>query len=104
VATDEASRLDLLARAHCTFFRGARKNMNETDIKDSHTFDVNLIPNRLQLSLTCLVLAVITLFNPSIMRGILIAWHMDQRISAKIKKARELCGQNNKPTSAKEKI
>lgn len=54
-----------------------------------------VLPNRFRLSAAALLLSVITIFDPSIMRGMLIAWHMASRDEDKRRKARILCGQND---------
>jgi len=59
------------------------------------TVDPIVLPNRLRLAASAVLLAVITLFDPSIMRGMLIAWHRSNQGEAKRWKARVLCGQNN---------
>lgn len=56
--------------------------------------DSLVLPGRIRLAASALLLAVITLFDPSIMRGMLLAWHRSNRGDAKRLKARILCGQN----------
>ena len=67
-------------------------NDTEFDDDDMKLLSQKLVTNRFRLSLACFYLGVVTLFDPSIMIGMLTAWHLSEITKAKRKKAEELCG------------
>lgn len=67
---------------------------SEFDDDDIKLLKQKLVTNRFRLSLACFYLGVVTLFDPSIMIGMLSAWHLSEIKKAKKKKAEELCGVN----------
>jgi hypothetical protein len=66
------------------------------DDDDIKSLSLKLVTNRFRLSLACFYLGIVTLFDPSIMIGMLTAWHLSEIAKAKRKKAEELCGINLK--------
>lgn len=67
---------------------------NDIDEDDLELLKQKLVTNRFRLALACFYLGLVTLFDPSIMIGMLSAWHLSEIKKAKKKKAEELCGIN----------
>ncbi len=65
---------------------------SEFDDDDIKLLKQKLVTNRFRLSLACFYLGIVTFFDPSIMIGMLSAWHLSEIKKAKRQKAEELCG------------
>jgi hypothetical protein len=62
-------------------------------VKEKNDIEESMVlPSRFRLSLSAFLLAFITIFDPSIMRGMLVAWHKSNRKKNIREKALILCG------------